>query len=387
MGLSTLCIHAGQPPDPATGATIVPIYQTSTYTQEAIGRHKGYEYSRTANPTRTALEQALAAVEGGRHGLAFASGSAATAAVLHLLAPGERVVAATDLYGGTVRLMETVFRPLGVEIDSFEVDDLGALERLLARPARLVWVESPTNPLLQLCDLAAVAELARGAGAWFAVDNTFATPILQRPLSFGAHLVVHSTTKYIGGHCDLIGGAIVLNDDAVAERLRHLQNGEGAVPGPFDAWLALRGLKTLPVRMRAHCENARRVAEALVGRREVERVWYPGLAAHPQHELARRQMRGGYGGIVTLRLAGGRPAVDAFVAGLRLFQLAESLGGVESLVCYPATMTHAAIPEEIRRARGIDDALIRLSVGLEDAEDLIEDLERGFAALGAADKA
>jgi len=370
---ATRCIHAGQPPDPATGATITPIYQTSTFTQDAIGRHRGFEYSRTANPTRSALEAALASVEAGRHGLAFASGSAATAAVLHLLRPGDHLAAADDLYGGTVRLIETVFRPLGILADAFDPTAPHALSRVLRASTRLVWVETPTNPLLRLCDIRTAAEAAHAVDALLAVDSTFATPALQRPLELGADLVVHSTTKYIGGHSDVVGGAVVLNDDVLAARLRHLQNAEGAVPGPFDCWLILRGLKTLPLRMRAHVANAARVAAALHGHPALDAVLYPGLPGHPQHLLAARQMSG-FGGMVTIRLHGGRPAVDRFLSRLRVFQLAESLGGVESLVCHPATMTHASIPEESRLARGIDDGLLRLSVGIEDPDDLVADL-------------
>jgi cystathionine gamma-lyase len=371
--IATRCIHAGQPPDRATGATITPIYQTSTFTQDAIGSHRGFEYSRTANPTRSALEAALASVESGRHGLAFASGSAATAAVLHLLRPGDHLVATDDLYGGTVRLIETVFRPLGVAVDYFDAADPHSLARVLRSSTRLLWLETPTNPLLQLCDIPAAAAAARAVGALLAVDNTFATPILQRPLELGADLVVHSTTKYIGGHSDVIGGAVVLNDDPTAARLRHLQNAEGAVPGPFDSWLVLRGLKTLPLRMQAHCANALRVARALQHHPALAAVLYPGLPEDPGHALAARQMSA-FGGMVSLRLRGGRPAVDRFLSRLRVFQLAESLGGVESLACHPATMTHASVPEENRRARGIDDGLLRLSVGIEDADDLIADL-------------
>ncbi|MBI5488763.1 MAG: cystathionine gamma-synthase [Deltaproteobacteria bacterium] len=382
MKLATMCIHAGQPPDPATGATIVPIYQTSTYTQDAIGRHKGYEYSRTGNPTRTALESALAAVENGAHGLAFASGSAATSAVLHLLRPGERVVAADDLYGGTIRLFETVFRPMGVAFDYIDAADTGRLREALERPARLVWLETPTNPLLRVADLRAAVAAARAAGALLAVDNTFATPALQRPLELGADIVVHSTTKYIAGHSDVIGGAVIVRDDDLAAKLRFLQNAEGAVPGPFDAWLVLRGLKTLPLRMRAHTENALRVARVLAEHPAIETVFYPGLPSHPQHELARTQMAGG-GGMVTARLRGGRPAVDRFLEALRVFQLAESLGGVESLVCHPATMSHASVPEAARLSRGIDNGLVRLSVGIEDPEDLVQDVVRALDGAAA----
>jgi cystathionine gamma-lyase len=372
-GLATLCIHAGQPPDPATGATIVPIYQTSTFTQEAIGRHKGFEYSRTDNPTRRALEQALAAVEGCRYGLAFASGSAATAAVLHLLQPGHRLAATSDLYGGTVRLLETVFRPLGIETVYFDGGDLEGLGKILRGGVKMVWTESPSNPLLQVYDLAAMAELAHHAGSILVVDNTFASPALQRPVLFGADIVVHSTTKYLGGHSDVIGGAVLLKDEKLYLPLKHLQNAEGAVPGPFDCWLVLRGLKTLPLRMKKHSENALKLAQALQSQPKIEAVIYPGLPDHPGHALATRQMQD-FGGMLSIRIKGGRMAVDRFLSRLKIFQLAESLGGVESLVCHPATMTHASVPEEIRLRRGIDDGLLRLSVGIEDEKDLLADV-------------
>jgi cystathionine beta-lyase/cystathionine gamma-synthase len=376
-GFATRAIHAGQDADPATGATVVPIYATSTYTQEAPGRHKGYEYSRSGNPTRTALETCLAALEGGERGLAFASGLAATTAVLSLLRPGEEVVAAADLYGGTYRLLERVFRPWGLVTRYTEDSSPEGFARLLSPATRLVWIETPTNPLLQLLDIEGIARVTHQAGALLAVDNTFASPYLQQPLALGADLVVHSTTKYLGGHSDVVGGAVV----GGAELLRPIafyQNAAGGVPGPFDAWLTLRGLKTLAVRMERHCANARRLAPWLAEQPQVERVYFPGLPTHPGHELARRQMRD-FGGMISLRLKGGAEAARRFLPRTRLFSLAESLGGVESLVCHPATMTHASIPLEVRLARGVDDGLIRLSVGIEDADDLREDLRQALA--------
>ncbi len=372
-GFATNAIHAGQDPDPATGATVVPIYATSTYTQAAPGQHKGYEYSRSGNPTRTALETCLAALEGGEKGLAFASGLAATTAVLSLLRPGEEVIAASDLYGGTYRLLEKVFRPWGLVTHYTDDPSPQGFSRVLTPKTKLVWIETPTNPLLQILDIAGIAELAHRHGALLAVDNTFASPYLQQPLRLGADLVVHSTTKYLGGHSDVVGGAVIGRSELL-KPIQFYQNAAGGVPGPFDAYLTLRGLKTLEVRMRKHCENARRLAGWLAEHPKVERVYYPGLASHPGHDLAARQMRD-FGGMLSLRLRGGTEAAQRFLTRTRLFSLAESLGGVESLVCHPATMTHASIPPEIRLARGVDDGLIRLSVGIEDVEDLEADLQ------------
>ncbi len=376
QGFSTRAIHAGQDADPATGATVVPIYATSTYTQEALGKHKGFEYSRTGNPTRAALETCLAALEGGERGLAFASGLAATTAVLSLLKPGDEVAAAADLYGGTYRLLERVFKPWGLVTRYTDDPAPAAFARILTPATRLVWVETPTNPLLQILDVAALAEAAHKAGALLAVDNTFASPYLQQPLRLGADLVVHSTTKYLGGHSDVVGGAVVGRRDLL-EPIAFYQNAAGGVPGPFDAFLTLRGLKTLAVRMERHCTNARQLAEWLVKEPQVERVYYPGLTNHPGHDLARRQMRD-FGGMMSVRLLGGGGAARHFLTRTRLFSLAESLGGVESLVCHPATMTHASIPAELRQARGIDDGLVRLSVGIEDVDDLREDLRQAL---------
>jgi cystathionine gamma-lyase len=376
-GFSTRAIHAGQPPDPATGAVIVPIYATTTYAQEAPGQHKGYEYSRSGNPTRTALETCLAALEEGERGLAFASGLAATTAVLSLLKPGDEVVAASDLYGGTYRLLERVFKPWGLVTRYTDDINPAGFARLLTPAVKLVWIETPTNPLLQILDIAAIAEAAHKAGALLAVDNTFASPYLQRPLALGADLVVHSTTKYLGGHSDVVGGAVIGRGELL-QPIAFYQNAAGAVPGPFDAWLTLRGLKTLALRMERHCANARRLAAWLGEQPQVERVYYPGLPNHPGHEVAKRQMRD-FGGMISIRLKGGAEAAKRFLPRTRLFSLAESLGGVESLVCHPATMTHASIPAELRRARGVDDGLIRLSVGIEDADDLQEDLRQAMA--------
>jgi cystathionine gamma-lyase len=376
-GFATLAIHAGQDADPATGATVVPIYATSTYTQEAPGQHKGYEYSRSGNPTRTALETCLAALEGGERGLAFASGLAATTAVLSLLKPGDEVAAAADLYGGTYRLLERVFKPWGLVARYTEDPSPAGFARILTPATKLVWVETPTNPLLQMIDIAAIAEMAHKAGAPLAVDNTFASPYLQQPLRLGADLVVHSTTKYLGGHSDVVGGAVIGRRDLL-QPIAFYQNAAGGVPGPFDAWLTLRGIKTLAVRMEKHCANARTLASWLSKQPQVQRVYYPGLPSHPGHELAKRQMRD-FGGMMSITLKGGKEAALRLLTRTRLFSLAESLGGVESLIGHPATMTHASIPAEIRQARGIDEGLVRLSVGIEELEDLQEDLRQALA--------
>ncbi|HEX4591897.1 MAG TPA: cystathionine gamma-synthase [Gemmataceae bacterium] len=376
QGFSTRAIHAGQDPDPATGATVVPIYATSTYTQAGPGDHKGYEYSRSGNPTRAALEACLAALEGGERGLAFASGLAATTAVLSVLRPGDEVAAAADLYGGTFRLLERVFKPWGLVARYTDDPSLAGFAKIITPKTKLVWIETPTNPLLQIIDIAGLAELARRHGAKVAVDNTFASPYLQQPLALGADIVVHSTTKYLGGHSDVVGGAVVGSRELL-EPIKFYQNAAGGVPGPFDAYLTLRGLKTLAVRMDRHCANARELAGWLAKNSAVERVFYPGLASDPGHELAKRQMKD-FGGMISIRLRS-PAAAKAFMTRTRLFSLAESLGGVESLVCYPAIMTHASIPAEVRQARGVDDALVRLSVGIEDLADLREDLRRALA--------
>jgi len=371
--LRTRLIHDAQPPDPQTGAVNPPIYLSSTFRQFAPNRHQGYVYGRTGNPTRAVLEAALARLESGRRGLAFSSGLGALTTLLEAFGSGRRVVAGDDLYGGTWRLLDHHRRQFGVRVEFADLGDPAVAERLLEEPADLVYLESPTNPLLRLVDLAAVAKRAHAAGATVVVDNTFATPALQRPIELGADVVLHSTTKYLGGHSDIIGGALVLRSRRDAERYAWLQNAVGAVPSPFDAYLVVRGLRTLGVRMRAHEESARAVAEALEAHPKVRTIHYPGLASHPQHRLARRQMDG-YGGIVSVDLRGGRRSAFAFLRRLRVFTLAESLGGVESLVDHPATMTHASVPEAQRRAHGISDGLVRLSCGIEDPADLADDV-------------
>jgi len=377
-GFSTRAIHAGQEPDPTTGAVTVPIYQTSTYAQEALGRNKGYEYARTHNATRFALERNLASLEGGRHGFCFASGLAATSTLMQTLSAGDHVIAGDNLYGGTYRLFERVYRRLGLSFSYVPAHDPAALDVAFQPATRMVFVETPTNPLMQLTDIAAAAGRCRRAGARLAVDNTFMTPCFQRPLELGADIVLHSVTKYLNGHSDMLGGALVTSDEALAEQLRFLQNAAGAVPGPMDCWLALRGTKTLAVRMQRHEENAGALARRLTKLEGVSRVFYPGLETHPQHELARRQASG-FGGMISFipgdgSLEAGRRVFDRF----RLFTRAESLGGVESLVCHPASMTHASVPREVRLAMGFADGLIRLSVGIEDLADLAADLDHAL---------
>ena len=375
---STRAVHAGIAPDPLAGAVMPPIYQTSTYVQDGLGRHKGYEYARTRNPTREALERNVAALEGGRHGFAFGSGLAAVDAVLKLLSAGDHVVCGENVYGGTHRQMTHIWARLGLSFTFVDGGNSDSVAGAITPRTKIVYAETPTNPMLRLCDLAALGAIAKGAGALFVVDNTFATPCFQRPLEFGADLVLHSTTKYLNGHSDMVGGMLVTARDDLAERLAFIQNGSGAVPGPFDCWLALRGIKTLPLRMRAHDANGRRIAEWLERRPGVQRVYYPGLPSHPQHELACRQMSG-FGGMLSLELG---DAARARRVGerTRVFSLAESLGGVESLIGHPASMTHASVPPELRQKMGLSDSLVRLSVGIEDIEDLIEDLDQAMAA-------
>jgi cystathionine gamma-lyase len=375
----TLAIHAGQQPDPVTGAVMTPVYLTSTYAQSAPGEHKGYEYSRTHNLTRHALQDCLAALEGARHGLAFASGLAATDAILHLLEAGDHVVYSDDVYGGTFRIFDKVFRRHGLTFTAVDACDPANVERAMTPRTRLVWLESPTNPMLKIADLAAVASIARARGAVSVVDNTFATPFFQRPLDLGIDVVCHSTTKYLNGHSDVVGGAVVTSDEEIHAGLRFVQNAVGGVPSPMDAFLVLRGLKTLHVRMQRHEENAFRLARFLAAHPQVERVAYPGLPEHPQHALARRQMSG-FGGMLTFVVRGGLPAATAFLRAVRVFACAESLGGVESLVEHPAIMTHASVPPETRRRLGIDDGLVRVSAGIESGDDLVADLDRGLAA-------
>jgi len=374
-GFSTAAIHAGQEADAATGATVVPIYATSTYTQAAPGQHKGYEYSRSANPTRTALETCLAALEGGERGLAFASGLAASNAVFAQLKPGDEVVAASDLYGGTVRLLDRVYKPLGITPRYVDSSDPAEFRRAATSNTKMFWMETPTNPLLQILDIAAIAEVAHKCNAILVVDNTFASPYLQQPLKLGADLVMHSTTKYLGGHSDVIGGAVV-GPKKLVDPIAFYQNAAGAIAGPFDSWLVLRGIKTLAVRMDRHGENAQRLAEWLVGKKGVEKVYYPGLKDHPNHAVAKKQMRN-YGGMVSVRFSSPEIA-HSFMTRTKLFSLAESLGGVESLVNHPTTMTHGSIPKDIREARGVVEALVRLSVGIEDCDDLQEDLRQAL---------
>jgi cystathionine gamma-lyase len=372
---ATRAIHAGQAPDPTTGAIMPPIYATSTYVQESPGVHKGYEYSRTQNPTRMAYERCLADLESGQHGFAFASGMAATATILELLDAGSHVVAMDDLYGGTRRLFSGVReRSAGLEFSYVDLSDLAAAEAALRDDTAMVWIESPTNPLLKLVDIEALIALAKNSGALVVVDNTFATPCLQRPLELGSDIVMHSATKFINGHSDMVGGIVVVSDETLAERLAYLQNSIGAVAGPFDSFLALRGVKTLDVRMERSCRNAMQIARWLEGHAGVERVIYPGLESHPQHELANRQMPG-FGAIVTFFIKGDLGNARRFLERCEVFSLAESLGGVESLVDHPAIMTHASVPAEERAKLGISDTLIRLSVGIEDIDDLVADLD------------
>jgi cystathionine gamma-lyase len=375
----TLAVHAGQQPDPTTGAVMSPIYQTSTYAQSAPGEHQGHEYARVTNPTRSALEGNLAALEGAENAIAFSSGVAATDAVVRSLRPGDHVVASNDLYGGTYRLMREVLGPFGIKSDFIDMSDPDAVEAAFRPETKLLWLETPTNPLLRVVDIADLSKRAKARGITVAVDNTFATPYLQRPLELGADLVVHSTTKYLGGHSDVIGGVVCTNDASWNEKLRFLIKSAGAVPGPMDCFLLLRGTKTLHLRMQRHCENAGRIADYLAAHPAVGRVYYPGLASHPGHEIAARQMSG-FGGMVSFQLAD--PSMEAalkLLSGTKVFRLAESLGGVESLVNHPATMTHASIPKAERVAAGLEDNLIRLSVGVEDCDDLLEDLEQVLA--------
>lgn len=378
MRMETMAIHVGQKSDPSTGSVIVPVYQTSTFEQDGIGQPRGYAYSRAGNPTREALETVLASLEGGRFGLAFASGVAATTAVFHaLLKKGDHVIVGDNIYGGTYRLLKNIFEPWGLEITYVEVDTIPAYQAAINPHTRLIWVETPTNPLLKIVDLQALAEVARQGNCLLAVDNTFATPCFQRPLEYGAHVVVHSTTKYIAGHSDIIGGATVTSDEEINGSLKSYQCNAGAVPSPWDCWLTLRGLKTLGIRMREHERNASYLAHYLENHPRVERVYYPGLAGHKDHVIAKGQMSG-FGGMIGIELAGGFPAVEKFIGKLKLFTLAESLGGVESLVSCPAKMTHSIFSIEQREKMGIKDNLVRLSVGIEHREDLKEDLEEAL---------
>ncbi len=378
MGLGTKAVHAGQAPDPTTGAVMTPIYQTSTYAQSAPGVHKGHEYARVTNPTRSALEGNLAALESAKYGMCFSSGVAATDAIVRCLRPGDHIVASNDLYGGTYRLMRQVFGPFGITSDFVDMSDLDVVKKAMKPNTKLLWIETPTNPLVRVVDLQALCAMARTHGATSAVDNTFASPILQRPLEWGADLVVHSTTKYLGGHSDVVGGAVCTNSDEWHEKLRFLIKSSGAVPGPMDCFLTLRGTKTLQIRMERHCHNAQVIAEHLENHPKVGKVYYPGLPSFAGHELAKKQMDG-FGGMVSFLLKNDNiEAATRVMSSTHVFTLAESLGGVESLMNHPATMTHASIPAAERKAAGLSDTLIRLSVGIEDVKDLIADLDQAL---------
>jgi cystathionine gamma-lyase len=380
MKFNTKTIHGGQHHDPSTGAVMPPVYQTSTFVQSSPGVHSGYEYSRAANPTRTALENALASIENGARGLAFSSGLAATDCILRMLKAGDEVIAMDDLYGGTYRMFTRVYNDSGIKFHFVDMNDLNKFESLFNENTKLVWVETPTNPLMKLADIEAIAKIAKNKNVLFAVDNTFATPYLQRPLDLGADIVMHSATKYLGGHSDVIAGALVMKDAELGEQMHFLQFATGATLGPQDSFLVLRGIKTLHLRMQRHCENGLKVAEYLEKHPKIKSVYYPGLKSHPFHDLAKKQMQGGFGGMVSFTFKSGAKA-DAikFLESLKVFTLAESLGGVESLANHPALMTHASIPEDKRKEIGISDDLVRLSVGIEDAEDLIADLEQAFS--------
>lgn len=377
--IETLCVHAGVEPDATTGAIMTPIYQTSTYVQQGPGDHKGYDYSRGGNPTRTVLENALAALEGARHAVSFSSGLAAEQAIIQTLDPGDHVLVSQDVYGGTGRLFRQLFAKYGIEFEFIDLRDPANVEEKMKPNTRMIWAETPTNPLMQIVDIEALGGIARKARARLVVDNTFCSPVLQRPLRLGADIVVHSTTKYIGGHSDLIGGAVMLNDDAMAEQIRFVQFAGGAVNSPFESFLLLRSIKTLALRMSRHSENALVFARALESSGLFASVLYPGLESHPQHELARRQMSG-FSGMVSVNFEGGMERVTRFLQALKIFALAESLGGVESLVNHPETMTHASVPPELRAELGIDSGLVRFSVGIEHVDDLIEDVRQAGKA-------
>lgn len=378
MKFGTKAIHAGVHPDPATGAIMTPIYQTSTYVQEGVGNHKGYEYSRTLNPTRHALEKNIAAIENGKFGACFGSGLAAIDCVIKMLNPGDEVISTNDLYGGSYRIFKTIFEKYGIVFHFVNMQDLPAVEALVNEKTKLIWVETPTNPMMNIVDIAAMSEIAKKAGAWLAVDNTFATPYLQTPLDLGADIVMHSVTKYLGGHSDVVMGALVTSDDAISNEMYRIQNSSGAVTAPMDSFLVLRGIKTLHLRMQRHCENGEKIAKFLVNHSKIDKVYWPGFESHPNHDVAKKQMRG-FGGMISFTLKGNK-LEDALeiVKRVQLFALAESLGGVESLIGHPATMTHASIPKAIREESGVVDSLIRLSVGVEDADDLLADLEQAL---------
>ena len=378
LRFNSATIHGGQTPDPAYGAVMPPIYQTSTYAQTTPGGHKGFEYSRTHNPTRQALEKSLASIENGKHGLAFASGLAAMDAVMKLLQPGDEVISTNDLYGGSYRLFTKIFEGFGLKFHFVGMKDLANVEAAINKNTKLIWVETPTNPMMNVVDIAAIAQLAKKNNLRLAVDNTFASPYLQQPLNFGADIVMHSATKYLAGHSDVILGSLVVNDDDLHQRLAFIQNASGAVPGPMDSFLTLRGIKTLHVRLQRHCENGKAVAEYLAAHPKIEKVYWPGFDTHPNHDIAKKQMKD-FGGMLSFIPKGADyEAAIKIVENLKLFTLAESLGGVESLAGHPASMTHASIPKEEREKSGVVDALIRLSVGIEDAQDLIDDLDHAI---------
>lgn len=379
MKFGTKAIHAGVHPDESTGAIMTPIYQTSTYVQDGVGNHKGYEYSRTLNPTRHALEKNIAAIENGKFGACFGSGLAAIDCIIKMLNPGDEVISTNDLYGGTYRLFRTIFEKYGIKFHFVGMDDLQAVEALVNANTKLIWVETPTNPMMNIVDIVAMAQIAKKANAMLAVDNTFATPYLQNPLDLGADIVMHSVTKYLGGHSDVVMGALVTSDEKIAGEMYRIQNSSGAVTAPMDSFLVLRGIKTLHLRVQRHCENGEVVANFLKDHPKVDKVYWPGFESHPNHEVAKKQMRG-FGGMISFTLKGNKlEEALAIVKKMELFSLAESLGGVESLVGHPATMTHASIPKAEREKTGVVDSLIRLSVGIEDAEDLIEDLQQALA--------
>lgn len=383
MKFSTKAIHEGQEPDPTTGAVSVPIYQTSTYAQDELGKHKGFEYARTHNPTRLALEKCLASLENGKYGLAFGSGLAATNTVMNLLSQGDHVVVGDDVYGGTYRIFDKVFARYGVTFTFIDARDPANFEKAIRPETKMLWIETPTNPLLRLADISELAKIARSKKILSVVDNTFASSYLQRPLDLGADVVLHSTTKYLGGHSDVVGGAVITSLTDVYESLKFHQNAVGAVPGPFDCFLVMRGLKTLKVRMEEHIKNAAVIAQHLEKHPAIEKIYYPGLASHPQHELAKKQMHG-FGGMVSVVVRGGLEGARSVLNNTKLFTLAESLGGVESLIGHPATMTHASIPQAIREERGIVDGLVRFSVGIEDVEDLIADIDHALSKVEVA---
>jgi cystathionine beta-lyase/cystathionine gamma-synthase len=379
MKFGTKAIHAGVQPDPATGAIMTPIYQTSTYVQDGVGNHKGYEYSRTQNPTRHALEKNIAAIENGKYGACFGSGLAAIDCVIKMLNPGDEVISTNDLYGGSYRIFKTIFEKYGIVFHFVDMQNIAEVERVLTKNTKVIWVETPTNPMMNIIDIAAMSIIAKKTGALLCVDNTFATPYLQTPLDLGADIVMHSVTKYLGGHSDVVMGALVTSDEKIATEMYRIQNSSGAVTGPMDSFLVLRGIKTLHLRMQRHCENGEKIARFLKTSAKIEKVYWPGFEDHPNHSVAKQQMRG-FGGMISFTLKGNNlEDALAIVKKVSLFALAESLGGVESLIGHPATMTHASIPKEVREKSGVVDSLIRLSVGVEDAEDLIDDLKQALA--------